>query len=1713
MTDRESVNEILKIFFLWKKIEPIEKRTDVWDVSQDPPFRSLLHRMSSGRVPSPSWTRRAVVPVDSPPLQQRGGGLAENVRLAEEKDRVREHDSSARGAAWNTSRTELKGRSAAQTQKYDAFASPLGGSASPLAQTAVGHAPRSRSPIAAGSNGELYSPSRQVMREDSFYYTLEGVEYGPYARERLQKWVEAGHFDERGPCTVRSVLTGLLYNLTDILVTFDALFEDSLEHRQSQSAKYGNDESAARSPSGYTSSSPSAMGTAPSSVGGATTVSGGAAAPTTGYGWGSSTPLTALAALSHVYPPPGLEPGRAELAQFVATLNERSVMLSELGGGVAAFRELASVLESNSAAQSVRGISGTEFTQRLRTYTTTCVPQHTLSDTTTNAIFRAIDVDQNGLLSLAELKCGLASLFPLAANEAASAMFDACDAPTSGGRGDGLLQPAEFAIAFRSIFALTSLLRGNELYLPCFHEVGAGEVALSHAKSMCKTIEKQYRSTLAGVTKPQFTAWFVDAIRGGDGSSLAVAPRASPQSSSHLSAMTSDVRSSALVSTSLSPLVPFNVQDFRERRVLASSQDPPLSAGALLEQRQQNASAICSAVQAKDDAKSMFLPTLAAEQVNTEAARGALSSIKTMNKAFESNEKSRAVDDAMRQEQRVSLQDRMDALPFSYSGAMRDALTTVKGMNRSLPLRKEEHEEIPNALLERAREWQIAGAKGNHQEQITILQKSPTTAQHSPSDGRLSPLVTTRHPTREMIARSLSPIIGVELLDTPHLAKLARDIAEMPTPALVPLQSSTIEASKTLNSPSAKASAAWKPELPTLVYLDVESFESLALNPKRDGGIESPKAVRERPGLVIEAPVWDGGNAALEAVRARAREAVGSLSATTLEDAASLALPGNVRVNRHGSIVIGPQDLETSLLTAVTTPLPCRPATSVGDFFRDEDESSASVVGSASTVESMMEMAVALPDGSPAQMAALQKVQVAMSQSAMAPAGAAAAMLELAVTLPVGAPERVEMMQNAMKQIQVEAADAVEKKTLAEAGFDVLEDGPIAAADTSVEAGAAIPPPPGALNHVPRSEEETAASRDAKADAQPKKKLTRRPSSALFAVKKRGTRRLSITHDILHDHSIEGSLMKKGALGFQKRWFTTSSHYLLYKNKKASKDFAGGLDLAGDDTSIALSANGKTLTVSGLDADEHDAKKGGRHIRVLVLRAAKGKGNTPIADWAATLSRAAGALFREKGKLAEAGLDVLEDGPTEFESEFAAGEGEGAEEGDGDGGDGGAEGGGDDTPQSNSLGDGPMPTPVNALLTTTVDPETTGMDAKTAASLDAKADAQPAKTLTRRPSSAIFTVKKRGTRRLSVTHDILHDHIIEGPLMKKGALGFQARWFTTSSHYLLYKNKQVSKDFAGGLDLAGDDTSIELSANGQTLTVRGLDADEHDAKKGSRHIRVLVLRAARGKGNTPLSEWEATLRRATVALCREKKTLVEAGFDVLEEGPRVFEEEEDVLRDKIHSSTAEVEVGSAEALEMGGGSKQKVPKPPAGEPDNDVWRETIHGKVNGDAEGGGEVVAAGETAKKEKESSAAATADAVAGVVDVGDDAATDGGVAAADAADATVKKVVVEVAEKGVEVAVEKKEKAEADAAASDAADATPSTPTMLTRKPSSLFLRKQRSPLRDDHVHPEPKHAYEIEGPLMKKGAVGYQSRYFLTSSHYLLCVCFSCELNGPL
>jgi len=203
-----------------------------------------------------------------------------------------------------------------------------------------------------------------------------------------------------------------------------------------------------------------------------------------------------------------------QLKSFVESLRKRSRQLDRyIGhkGAVAAFAELTEIMEEGGLGEKRAGVSSAEFAKRLRRYTTKCVPQHGLNEMTTNALFRAMDVDKSGFLSLAELECGLASLFPFTAKEASTTMFDVCDATASGGRGDGLLQPAEFTIAFRSIFALHRLLKEGTPLSERFTAVGTSEVA----ESMCKSIYKSI-ATQSGITKPQFTLWFQQAIVGQD---------------------------------------------------------------------------------------------------------------------------------------------------------------------------------------------------------------------------------------------------------------------------------------------------------------------------------------------------------------------------------------------------------------------------------------------------------------------------------------------------------------------------------------------------------------------------------------------------------------------------------------------------------------------------------------------------------------------------------------------------------------------------------------------------------------------------------------------------------------------------------------------------------------------------------------------------------------------------------------------------------------------------------------------------------------------------------------------------------------------------------------------------------------------------------------------------------------------------------------------
>ena len=84
----------------------------------------------------------------------------------------------------------------------------------------------------------------------------------------------------------------------------------------------------------------------------------------------------------------------------------------------------------------------------------------------------------------------------------------------------------------------------------------------------------------------------------------------------------------------------------------------------------------------------------------------------------------------------------------------------------------------------------------------------------------------------------------------------------------------------------------------------------------------------------------------------------------------------------------------------------------------------------------------------------------------------------------------------------------------------------------------------------------------------------------------------------------------------------------------------------------------------------------------------------------------------------------------------------------------------------------------------------------------------------------------------------------------------------------MYRSEDAT-EFSGGVDLAGEHSSVELSADGITLTVRGLDSDDHDEKRESRVIRILTLQACEPGGMLPqpsLQEWEKTLRNAMMAL-------------------------------------------------------------------------------------------------------------------------------------------------------------------------------------------------------------------------------------------------------
>ena len=198
----------------------------------------------------------------------------------------------------------------------------------------------------------------------------------------------------------------------------------------------------------------------------------------------------------------------AATQDFVRSIQRRA---KELGSGIAAFSELTSALDAGGIPGAE--LSCAEFSSRLQSYAAAHLTQHSLQESTIKAIFGAVDVDGNGALSLAELKCALATMFNLSAAEASSVMFDACDGAASGGRGDGLLQRREFTIAFRSIVAVNAMLNPEK-----FAHTDAHEVGVAHAVMMFESIARDAQRSsspldplLQGLTKSQFSAWFVRA--------------------------------------------------------------------------------------------------------------------------------------------------------------------------------------------------------------------------------------------------------------------------------------------------------------------------------------------------------------------------------------------------------------------------------------------------------------------------------------------------------------------------------------------------------------------------------------------------------------------------------------------------------------------------------------------------------------------------------------------------------------------------------------------------------------------------------------------------------------------------------------------------------------------------------------------------------------------------------------------------------------------------------------------------------------------------------------------------------------------------------------------------------------------------------------------------------------------------------------------------
>jgi hypothetical protein len=284
------------------------------------------------------------------------------------------------------------------------------------------------------------------------------------------------------------------------------------------------------------------------------------------------------------------------------------------------------------------------------------------------------------------------------------------------------------------------------------------------------------------------------------------------------------------------------------------------------------------------------------------------------------------------------------------------------------------------------------------------------------------------------------------------------------------------------------------------------------------------------------------------------------------------------------------------------------------------------------------------------------------------------------------------------------------------------------------------------------------------------------------------------------------------------------------------------------------------------------------------------------------------------------------------------------------------------------------------------------------------------------------------------------------------------------SHYLMYRSEDAT-EFSGGVDLAGEHSSVELSADGITLTVRGLDSDDHDEKRESRVIRILTLQACKPGGMLPqpsLQEWEKTLRNAMMAL-REDVVSVPATAAAA----HAVNASSRFVLDKAMPAIRVAEVRAANG----------IVSTPSASASSTPWESAA--------------TAEGQTYFHNKETDETRWADPTLGAGTVGtavDSAYSAPAVSTPVAAKGPSPPFAAASAASAAAAAAKKKKEDEVRAAARARARASVAkgrAPSFI-KTPSPLFGKKQRGTRRASITHPDNDgiHSHHLEGYLLKKG-----------------------------